>query len=290
MGTAKPPGLLAGGGGLELIIRALPKWSWTASGCMGLGWVLINHLPRSLAPDLRGLADELAGNVPGMTADAGWGAGRGDDLSELCARAVVEVPASGVAVTLITVPGPSATVAVSDEATRTVEELQTTLGEGPCVDAFRDRRPVLVPDLLGGAAERWPAYCPAAHEQGVRAAFAFPLQVGAARLGVLDVYRDVTGPLPTPDLIRALAFAAEATSTLLQAQEDAGEGRVPAIVDQGMTPSLELFQAQGMVMVQLGVSLDAAIARLRAYAYANERTVTDVARAIVAQGLRLDND
>ena len=54
--------------------------------------------------------------------------------------------------------------------------------------------------------------------------------------------------------------------------------------------TFELHQAQGMVMVQLGVSLAAALALLRAYAYANERDLVDVARDVVARTLRLDKD
>ena len=45
-----------------------------------------------------------------------------------------------------------------------------------------------------------------------------------------------------------------------------------------------------MVMVQLGVSVIAALALLRAYAYANERSLDDVARDVVARILRLDRD
>ena len=38
-----------------------------------------------------------------------------------------------------------------------------------------------------------------------------------------------------------------------------------------------LYQAQGMVMVQLGVDLAEAMARLRAHAYAVDRRLADVA-------------
>jgi AmiR/NasT family two-component response regulator len=50
----------------------------------------------------------------------------------------------------------------------------------------------------------------------------------------------------------------------------------------------ELFQAQGMVMVQLGVSLADALARIRAHAYATNRPLREVAADIVARRLRFD--
>ena len=51
---------------------------------------------------------------------------------------------------------------------------------------------------------------------------------------------------------------------------------------------LELFQAQGMVMVQVRVSIGEAMVRMRAYAYAQDRRLSDVARDIVARRLRFD--
>src|SRR5450755_3611990 len=45
------------------------------------------------------------------------------------------------------------------------------------------------------AAVRWPVFAPAAATVGVAATFAFPVQVGGIRLGVLDLYRDTTGGL-----------------------------------------------------------------------------------------------
>ncbi len=55
-------------------------------------------------------------------------------------------------------------------------------------------------------------------------------------------------------------------------------------------PSVEVHQAQGMLMVDLGVNAEEAMARLRAHASANGRTLGDVARDIVAGSLTLDRD
>jgi hypothetical protein len=52
----------------------------------------------------------------------------------------------------------------------------------------------------------------------------------------------------------------------------------------------EVYQAQGMVMAHLRVSIEDATVRLRAYAFANDRPLVDVARDIVARVLRLDDD
>jgi hypothetical protein len=176
----------------------------------------------------------------------------------------------------------------SDLATERIEELQFTYGEGPCVDAFASSRPVLVPDLAADAMGRWPVYAPAIHDAGVRAVFAFPLQVGAVRLGALDVFREYTGPLSRTELGRSLAFADRAVTILLDGQERATEDADG--LDDVLDDRIELFQAQGMVMVQLGVSLAEALSRIRAHAYAEGRRLDVVAADIIARRLRFEPD
>jgi AmiR/NasT family two-component response regulator len=52
----------------------------------------------------------------------------------------------------------------------------------------------------------------------------------------------------------------------------------------------EIDQATGMLTVQLGVPAAEAFARLRAYAYSQDRRLADVAGDIVARRLRLPRD
>jgi hypothetical protein len=180
--------------------------------------------------------------------------------------------------------------AASDAASERIDELQFTLGEGPCMVAFTSRRPVLEPDLTAGGALRWPIYAPAVRAEGVLAAFAFPLQVGAARLGVLDFYRQHSGTLSTDELAEALTFADVATTMLLDGQEKAAPGAAAAGLDEALEYRFELYQAQGMVMVQMDVSLVEALVVLLAYAFSHDRDLAEVARDVVTRGLRLDEN
>jgi hypothetical protein len=186
--------------------------------------------------------------------------------------------------------GARGVAAVSEPAYEAIEELQFTLGEGPCLDAFVTRQPVLVPDLAREALHRWPGYAPAAHGQGMRAVFAFPLQIGAARLGVLDLFRLETGTLSAAQFREALTFAEMAVTTLLDGQEGAPPGGAADGLDDVMGQRAEVYQAQGMISVQLGIPLADALARLRAYAYSENRLLPDVAREVVARRLTFDSD
>jgi hypothetical protein len=197
--------------------------------------------------------------------------------TSLAAACVRSLPVSGVGLALMTDDGPAGIIAATDGAAMELEELQFTLGEGPCVDASQTGRPVLQPDLARTAPLRWPAFAGGALEAGVRALFAFPLRVGAIRVGVLDLYRDRAGPLSTDELAEALSFADAATLLLLHEQAStAASSAVPVLDDRA-----EVHQATGVVSVQAAVSLAEALVLLRARAFADQRPLGDLARDVL---------
>lgn len=212
-------------------------------------------------------------------------------LERLCFALTRALPATGVGVSLLTDDNRGGgTVAASSAESRELEELQFTLGEGPCIDAYASRRPVMEPDLSTHGMRRWPGYAPAAHDRGIKAVFAFPLQVGAARAGALDVYRNEPGSLSTEGVNQAFTFAEVAMGLLVDGQDGAQNGRTTEDIDDALAYRLEVYQAQGMVMVDLGVGIDEAMARLRGHAYAQGRYISDVAKDVVAGKLRLNRD
>jgi hypothetical protein len=211
-------------------------------------------------------------------------------LRRICRAFVEALSASGSGISVMTADGTRGVCATSDPVSERVEELQFVLGEGPCIDAFAARRPVFTADLSDAATYRWPVYAPAARSDGVRAVFAFPLQVGAARLGVMDIFRDRVGPLNGTELQTAFTFVEHTVEALLDLQQNgtAREGDGAAVLDVGRRA--ELFQAQGMVMMQLGISIGEALVRMRAHAYAENRRLEDVARDIVERRLQWDRN
>src|SRR3954468_21826917 len=81
-------------------------------------------------------------------------------------------------------------VCSSNDVSELIEDLQYTLGEGPCIDAFHQQRPVLEPDLAEPTMPRWVAFTAPAVAAGARAIFGFPLRIGSVHLGALNLYRD----------------------------------------------------------------------------------------------------
>lgn len=232
--------------------------------------------------------NHLIDNEPRLPGAAPGTIGR---LERLCSALSRALPAMGVGVSLLAADNyGGGTLAASDSASRVIEELQFTLGEGPCIDAYASRSPILEPDLAGRGTRRWPGYGLAAQEHGVEAVFAFPLQVGAARAGALDVYRDAPGALTPDGLAQAFTFAEVAMGLLVDDRHGIAGTQSKVNLDDVLAYRLEVYQAQGMLMVDLGVGIDEAMARLRAYAYAEGRVLSDVANDIVNGKLTLDRD
>lgn len=206
-------------------------------------------------------------------------------LVDTCANAL---PVTGAGLAWMTDSGPAGSFAATDGAARVMEDLQFNLGEGPCVDCSTSGRPVLQSDLARTGGSRWPAFTAGALDAGIRAIFALPLQVGAIRLGVLDLYRDAPGALAEDALNEALAFADAGTAILLHLQTATDGGELQPHAAEPMDHHAEVHQATGMTSAQLDVSLATALALLRARAYASGRPVLDVAKDVVGRRLRLE--
>ena len=118
-------------------------------------------------------------------------------LCEVCANVT---GMSGAGLMLMSDDVPRGPVCSSNKVSAIVEQLEYDLGEGPCLDAYRQDRPVLEPDLAEPATPSWPAFTGPAVEAGVRAVFAFPLQVGAVRLGALNLLHIEPGEMRQADI------------------------------------------------------------------------------------------
>ena len=232
-------------------------------------------------------ADRLS-VVLGVVADS-EGSGAESIVDRICAAAVVLLSLRGAGLSLMVDGELRGTAGVSDPGIAVVQELQLALGEGPCVDAWSSTEAVLEPDLAVPGVVRWPAFAQAGVEAGVRAVFAFPLHLGAARIGVLELYRDRAGGLSTDELAYGLVLADVATQVILGLQAGAPADALHELLAKEPPHWAEIHQATGMVAVQLGVGLDEAFVRLRAHAFANERPLRLIACDIVSGHLRLDD-
>lgn len=214
------------------------------------------------------------------------------DVDAVCALCVSHLSVSGAGATVLTRIGEASEdglrrglVHATNEISSGLEDLQLTVGEGPCLDAFASGGPVLITDLAAETT-RWPGFSPGALNLGAAALFSFPLEVGVVRLGSLDLYRDAPGPLAGELLSDALVLADLVTQAIVHDLDGHATEDLSWLDD----PHTEVHQASGMLQVQLDSTTEVALLRLRSYAYTHELPITEVARQVVSRTLRFRPD
>lgn len=197
-------------------------------------------------------------------------------------------------------------VYATDAVAQQIDELQFTVGEGPCLDAYQSERPELCARLDDEAFRRWPTFTTSVTDLGVAALFAYPVPGQQRPMGVMELYRRTEGELDEQAQHSARLCASALEETLQSnwaehlTHSTTEEAAIEAAALSGIAiPPVDPFTrthvhvAAGMIAVQLTVSTAVALERLRAYAYAYSRSITAVAADVLARRLSfrdLDDD
>ncbi|QZT65616.1 GAF and ANTAR domain-containing protein [Mycolicibacterium austroafricanum] len=221
---------------------------------------------------------------------------RGIDAADrLCEACVVLFAVDAVAISLVFDGANAGTLGSSGRRARECDELQFLLGEGPCLESVTRRAPVLVADLAGPAGRRWPVYGPAMLAMRIHGVSAMPVVVAGEYVGALDLFREEPGALTAAQLGGAAVAAELAGVPLLDLLDEDMQAAVndpgsDAWAELNTLSRVEVSQATGMLVAQLGVEPAEALVRLRAHAYSTGRAATDVARDILERTLKLEAD
>jgi hypothetical protein len=213
----------------------------------------------------------------------------------LCAACVDLLEVDGASISFVDGGRMTGTFGSSGQLSRTLDELQFTYGEGPCMDAFAERRPILAPDLNGPGEGRWPALTQAFLGHGIQAVFALPVAVANSPIGALDLFRHSSGPLDDDAMAGGMWAAGLAALPLLDLMASDTDWE-KATNGQGSWDQLaslervEVYQATGMIVAALDISPADALVRLRAHAISRSLTAGEVAYQILDRRLVLDDD
>ncbi len=202
--------------------------------------------------------------------------------TRLCRAYLTMMGGDGAAITLsYTEPSRVTLCATGDVAAR-LEDLQDVMGEGPGPTAYTTQS-ITVSDLRADAG-RWPLFADAARNiPGVTVLYAVPMRPRDHVIGVFTVHQE-TPDLPDHDQAQFLADAIGAALTKdappLESELDIGPWSARS----------EIHQATGMVLAQLRISADDAMALLRAHAFSHNLTLAEVADHITSRRLRFSDD
>jgi GAF domain-containing protein len=191
---------------------------------------------------------------------------------------VLDVAAAGI---MLAAPnGELQLITASSEAMRLVELFELQAAEGPCLDSFSSRQPVVNQDLTR-AIDRWPLFAPIAVEQGFLAADAIPMRLRGQIIGALNLFRTETGSLNDEDLLIAQALADIATIAILQNRHSAATQDLNAQLENALSSRIVIEQAKGMIAERRSIPAEEAFVHLRSYARNHSMRLADVARQTI---------
>jgi len=181
--------------------------------------------------------------------------------------------ADGVGLSVHEKPTLHTPLAASNASAATVERMQFTAGEGPCMVAAEAGLPVFATENL--LSSRWPVFHDMIVTQTpVRSVLALPLPGALKGLIVLDVcFIDPAGP-------GIIDIFAARTVARMVAQRLRSEG-APWTGTLDARRRAWVGVAVGMVSMALTVPATDALALLRGRAYATDRTVDDLAADVI---------
>lgn len=208
--------------------------------------------------------------------------------SVLCRAAVKVLPVDGAAISVRLGSDVAVPIGASCDETAAAEQIEYTMGHGPCISAAVIGRRVLVPDLGGAdALLAWPGYvAEIVRRSPFRAVFSFPLALEGMAMGSLNLYlRTTVGSVAETLVERAENICLRMTRALRTADLFSEPEHRHAWMDgERARRRRTVWLAQGMTMQAGPASAREALTLLRARAYADDRLLDDLA-ADVVQGL-----
>nr|WP_221244098.1 GAF and ANTAR domain-containing protein [Cryobacterium roopkundense] len=177
-------------------------------------------------------------------------------------------------------------VASTSEANTLVDIMQLDAKAGPCLECFRTRTVVSLPDIDIGS-DRWPDFCTTARAHGILSVYAIPLRLRETTIGTLNLMRKERGELNQHDIRAAQALADVATIGILQERTIHGSFAIRDQLQNALSSRIVIEQAKGVVSETSHLSMDDAFQRLRHYARSQQATLSSVAQRLVEGDLRL---
>lgn len=173
-------------------------------------------------------------------------------------------------------------MAASNESGKLLELLQLQVDEGPCLDCYASRAPVVNADL-GSADGRWPRFAPAAREAGFQSVHAFPMRLRDTAIGALNLFGRAEARFAPEEVRIVQALADVATIALLQERQISDTEALSDQLTHALTSRIAIEQAKGALAQLQGITPTEAFELMRTQARSTQRRLTDVAEDVLDQ-------
>lgn len=203
-----------------------------------------------------------------------------DLLTTLVTRSVEILGIAEAGILLADSDGNLRVLAASSEEVGLLELFQLQNDGGPCHDCYVTGQSVVVTDLR--VDDRWPLFAAECITAGYPSVCALPLRHRQSVFGSLNLFMAEATLLGAADVVVAQAFADVASIAIVQ---DAAKSEATERENQlqhALDSRVAIEQAKGMIAERANVDMDEAFSRLRSFARATNRGLTEVASSLVA--------
>lgn len=211
-----------------------------------------------------------------------------DLLTTLADRCVEVLDVSAAGLMLAAPKGDLRAVASSSETMRMVELFELQSQEGPCLDCYRTREPVLN-QHLGDAEGRWPVFAPVAIEAGFHSVHALPMRLRGDVIGALNLFRAERAEMDDADVVTGQALADVATITILQHRAATESRLINEQLSHALNSRIIIEQAKGVLAERAQLGMEPAFSRMRNYARDHNLKLVDVAERILEGTLSVES-
>lgn len=205
-----------------------------------------------------------------------------DFLQNLTERAATVSGASAVGVLLTDQRDRLQYLAASSESARLLELFQVQNEEGPCLDCFRSREPVINSDL-SEATSRWPHFAPRAVDAGFASVHALPMRLRERVIGALNLFGPADVRFEPADVKVVQALADVATIALLQERSVTRADTLTEQLQAALNSRVVIEQARGAVAQRLDIGFEEAYVLLRSRARSRGQRLTALCEEMLSR-------
>lgn len=200
-----------------------------------------------------------------------------DGLADMAVRAIPRAAAASV--TMLRDEGLIAwTAAATDEAAVAIDTDQYSSGEGPCLEAARERHAVR--SGVEEIRERWPVFADSADKAGMRSYLSVPLLLDD-ELGALNFYGRTADAFDLFDEALVMLFTAAVSAAVVNVRRCVRARERTEELAVALTSRAEIDQAKGVLMAQHAISAEQAFEMLVLRSQRSNTKLREVARALL---------
>ena len=207
-----------------------------------------------------------------------------DSLTRVAEYAVRAIPgAEGAGLTLLEENRSDTIVSTSDFVAR-IDDIQYSLGQGPCISAAADRQTVISGSL--GGDRRWPQFGSRVARLGVHSVVSLPLITDEGVVGAMNVYAHDKNAFTADAGRLGELFAVPAAIAVQNAQVLAQTKRLASQLQAALSSRGVIERALGIMMSRSGGTEAEALDRLRTLSQNQHEKLPVVAQSIVQEAVR----